>query len=266
MGFSKRLAAVCAAASLTVLSATSAWADDLDNGLDGDIDVTHESMTLQYDDVHGIAGPNGDTTVTLIADDNDAFNGPACNLPGGVSLALTAHYDPAVVNVVLGNSGVIDDCGAPLAVTVTPVHSGSTTVTFSGEISNSQNAAQNDFTYDGATFDVTVNNVDLSNGGGGGTVCDADPAAPAWAAALLKGNNVKAKGTTLSNYISSVAQHMGTRATFDSAEKSDHPGYETAVWNYMKTTLGLTSLTKGPHDPAVIKPGWECTTISALTS
>jgi hypothetical protein len=113
-----------------------------------------------------------------------------------------------------------------------------------------------------ADFDVTV---EEGAGGGGGTVCDADPAAPAWAAALLKGNAVKAKGSTLSNYVSSVAKHMGPRAAFDGVDKSDHPDYENAVWDYMKTELGLT-LMKGPHDAAVVKPGWECTTIPGTTS
>jgi hypothetical protein len=264
MGFSKRLAAVCAAATLTIVSATSAWADDLGNTPAGGVDVDHESMTLEYDDVHGIAGPSATTGVILIANEDDGFKGPDCNLvgagSGGVTLKLTAHYDATVVSIELSNSGVIADCGVPLALTVHPVHSGETTVTFTGELSNNDNAAQNHFTFGGATFDVDVNNVDLSNGGGGGKVCDADPAAPAWAAALLKGNGVKAKGPAVANYVSSVAKHMGLRATFDGVEKSDHDDYEYAVWDYMKSELGLT-LNKGPHDPAVIKPGWECTTI-----
>ena len=94
MNTGKKLAAVCAAATLTILSATSAWADDLDYGLDAEIDSQDVSMTLQYDDAHGIAGPDGVTNVTLIADGDDDFNGPACNLvgnSGGVTLTLAAH-------------------------------------------------------------------------------------------------------------------------------------------------------------------------------
>lgn len=267
MRLTKRLAAVCAAATLTVVSATSAVADDLDNGLDGGIDTTHESMSLQYDDVHHIAGPAGHTTVTLIAVSTDSHKN--CNLPGGVTLTLTPVFEPQFIDVELANNGVIDSCDVPLDVTVTPVSSvATTTVTFSGQISTSDNASLNDFTYDGAAFDVSVTNVDLSGGGGSGTVCDADPAAPAWAAALLKGNNVKAKGTTYSNYISAVAQHMGPRATFGVYDKPDHEGYENAVWQYMQTLPGLggTVLAKGPHHADVIKPGWECTPVPGTVS
>ena len=87
---------------------------------------------------------------------------------------------------------------------------------------------------------------------------DRGDAAPAWAAALLKGNNVKAKGTTIANYISTVAQEMEQRASFHDVEKIDQAAYSAAVWTYMKTLPGLgTALPKGPAE--VARPGWECT-------
>lgn len=57
-------------------------------------------------------------------------------------------------------------------------------------------------------------------------VCDADPAAPAWANAILRANGIKNK-TTIQNTISSVAKHMTNGAMFDGIVKNAHPAYET---------------------------------------
>ena len=258
-----RMAAACAAAALTVLTATSAYADTVYNTLDASVDSTLETMDLQYDDVDSIAGAAGTTNLIVYAVDGDSHKG--CNLPGrGVSLKLTADVttvspDAAadVAKVELANDGVIQNCLEPLAVTVTPLHSGTATVTFTGEISTSDNSNLNDFTYDGAAFTVNVVDMDLSTGGGG-SGCDAEPAAPAWAAALLKGNNVKAKGTLLGSYISAVAAEMDQRAAFGGVQKIDQADYANAVYAWMTTAdegLHLT-LTKGPAD--VAKPGWDC--------
>ncbi len=264
----RRVAAVSAAAALTVLSATSAFADDVYNDLDGSIDVDHESMSLQYDDADSIPGPDGTTTMRVRVEDKgeggDDFNN--CNLPGNHTVTLVPAYNTGVVSVSIAGGGVIDACTDELLVTVTPVHSGTTAVTFSGLATGNPNAPFTAFDYSGADFDVTVMNTDLGDGNpGGGEICDADPAAPAWAAALLKGNGVKAKGKNAPNYVAMVAHEMGQGATFGSFAKSDHPEYEYAVWDYMKAELGL-SLGKGPRHADVIKPGWECTTLPGSSS
>ena len=91
-----------------------------------------------------------------------------------------------------------------------------------------------------------------------------EPAAPAWAAALLKATSLKAKATTIANYISSVAKHMGPGTDFDTIPKSAQgtgtgDQYPTAVRNYMVSSLGLSSLAS-VSDARVIRPGWDCTT------
>jgi|GEM_PF-3646956 len=101
-----------------------------------------------------------------------------------------------------------------------------------------------------------------TGGGGGGTKMCAEPAAPAWAAALLKASTgLKAKQSKDSaNSISLVAQHMTNGAVFNGYAKSD-PGYPGAVHDWMVNTLGLSSLAS-VSDARVIRPGWDCTALS----
>ena len=117
------------------------------------------------------------------------------------------------------------------------------------------------------TIDVSVapsNPADPScnGGGGGGSKLCAEPAAPAWAAALLKASTgLKPKQSKdAANYISLVAQHMTTGAVFNGYAKSD-PGYPNAVHDWMVSALGLSSLAS-VNDARVIRPGWDCTTLS----
>jgi len=252
MRISKQFAAACVAATLTVLTATAARADIVYNTLDDSVDTAAESMTLYLD-----PGAAGVSELRIL--EQDAPDHPNCNINGDPwNLTVSASYDSSIVAIDFPDGLTLEECDSVLRVEVTPKALGSTSVVFSYTANVPSSSGNDSRTFDvrQADFDVTVLQGD---GQGGGTVCDADPAAPAWAAALLKGNGVKAKDGG-SNYVSSVAKAMGQRATFGGVEKSDHPGYEDAVWEYMKNELGL-GLRKGPHDPAVIKPGWECTNI-----
>jgi hypothetical protein len=102
-------------------------------------------------------------------------------------------------------------------------------------------------------------------GGGGGELC-AEPAAPAWAAALLKASSLKAKQSKESaNYISAVAQHMTNGAVFEDIPKSSQDAYADAVRTWMMGQFPqLTLVSVG--DARVIRPGWTCTPIDQIVS
>jgi hypothetical protein len=257
-----RMAAACAAATLSILTATSAYGDDLDNGIDVGIDTTHEVMTLLYDDTNMIAGASGPTTVTMLASDLDGHTG--CNLPGNVSVTLTPHYSVAgIVDVQLANGGVVQSCSSDLIVTVVPTAVGSTVVTFTGVISTGAASALNSFTYSGASFEVTVNRADLSTGGGSGTSCDVDPAAPAWAAAILQASGVKATTGDYKNAVASTAKTMDSTASFRGVMKDGQftdagasYEYANAVQAYLVGLLPNKNLVSAQ---VAKRPGWSCT-------
>jgi hypothetical protein len=105
------------------------------------------------------------------------------------------------------------------------------------------------------SFTVTVSGTAENCDDGGGSACAA-PAAPAWAAAILKANNLKAKQAT--NLVSEVAKMMGQGATFNGVAKSNQEEYAQAVYNYLDVH-GRLSQTSGPGDAA--RPGWICTNL-----
>ena len=254
MRIGNRLAAGVAAAALTVLQATAAGADVVSNDLDTSVDAVHEQMNLTY------PGSAGSTKLYVIVEGvpggGPPGEHPGCDINGANRITLTPVLSVGgVATVSLSNGGVIDACTDTVRATVTPIGLGSTVVSFTG-VSKTPNDPNLTITYDAATFDVNVTQGTID--GGGGSRCEADRAAPAWASALLKGNGLKAKVAGKPNYISSVARHMEAGATFDTWGKAVHPTYENAVWNYMKTTLHL-DLPKGPDQ--VKKPGWNCTAL-----
>lgn len=99
-------------------------------------------------------------------------------------------------------------------------------------------------------------------GGGGGTTLCSEPAAPAWAAALLKASSgLKPKqAKDAPNYISEVAQHMTNGAVFEGITKSDQGGanaYANAVRSWMMLQhpdLALATVSSAK----LIRPGWDC--------
>ena len=88
------------------------------------------------------------------------------------------------------------------------------------------------------------------------TGCDVDPAAPAWANAILQKAGVKSKAA--SNYVSQIAQQMGSGATFGSYAKNAHPDYENAVHDALQALTGKTL----PAAQDAARPGWDCGVIS----
>lgn len=252
MSTTRRFAAVCAAATVAVLTATSASADIISNDYDATVDSVHEEMNLT------LPGSPGKTKLYVIVDgvagNLQLADHPGCNINGSHKITLVAHVaDPAVATVGLSGGGLLDSCADTVTVTVTPEKIGSTQVTFTG-IEQTSNDPHLVISYAEADF-----NVNVGQGTGddtGGTRCDNDRAAPAWARAFLKANDLRAKVAGEPNYVRSVARHMGPGATFDLISKAVHSSYEDAVYAYMTTTLGL-SMSTGPDD--VRKPAERCT-------
>jgi hypothetical protein len=232
---------------------TAATADTFYNTIDATVDAAPEVLNLATGGV-----PVG-VPILLQIDGHQAGDHPNCNLNGDphfVQLEL-ANSTPAVASAAFaGGNDTFSSCDDELTVTVTPLTVGTTTITFSELLSDLSNDPHLKFSYAEASFTVAVvdGTVDQHE-----TTCDANPAAPAWAAALLKGNGVKSKPNGR-NYVSEVAQHMTQRAEFDGVVKNAPDlAYADAVWSYMTTTQ-LLILPKGPGD--VAKPGWECTAVS----
>ena len=253
MGFSKQLAAICAAASLTVLSATAAYGDTIYNDLDVSVDSDMETMNLTYDTVNFV-GSTGTTTLAIQIDGKPGDHA-GCNIQGGPHFVAVdaASSDTSVATVALSDGGVFDDCGDTVIATVTAHALGTSTVTFAIDSERTSNDPSLTFKLDEAAFMVNV--TPLTNGGGG-SVCDADPAAPAWAAAILKANGMKPNSAGFKNYISQVAGAMTPGAVFGGYAKNDHSRYEDAVLAYLRVATGNPNLVMGS------RPGWECHPLS----
>jgi hypothetical protein len=247
------MAAVSAAATLSLFAVASASGDIITN----DLDAVYETMNLT------LPGSSGTTKLYVIVEGVTGGGGgkpvehPNCDLQGAANkVTLVAHYDESIVDVALSDDGVLAECDDKVTVTVTPVGVGSTTVSFTGIEKTSQDRNLN-LTYDQAAFNVDVTGA--TGGDSGGSRCDNDRAAPAWARAFLKANDQKAKVKGEPNYVAQVARKMGPGTMFGTTYKVEHPAYEKAVYDYMTSTangLGL-SLPKGPDD--VRKPGERCT-------
>jgi hypothetical protein len=250
---STRRGAVLAMSAATVALATlSANADTFYNTLDTTVDSQLEVLNLTT------GGAPATVTIALQIDGHNAGDHPGCNLNGAPHhVQLVMHNSNPSAATAAWTSGVDTfwSCTDTLGVRVTPVALGTTTITFTQGDSDLANDPQMQFNYGQAAF--TVNVTAGSTTGGPGTGCDQDPAAPAWAAAILQANGLKAKAAT--NYISSIAHMMGTGATFQGIVKNAHPDYENAVWTQLKTVTGQ-ALPNGPT--TVHRPDWECAPVS----
>jgi hypothetical protein len=242
-----RLAVVGVLSAFLIGSALPVLADTIYDTIDNTIDATHEQMNLTF------PGSPGSTTLKIQV--NGHPDHPGCNIQGGSHyVGLVASTSPAgVVDIAWGGGDAIfNACTDTLTVIVTPLAVGTTTVSFAIDEANTSNDPHLTFSLAQATFDVTV----TEGTGGGGNVCDADPAAPAWAAAILQKNGFKPKSSAFNNYISQVAHHMENGATFEGFAKNAHPQYENAVHDWMQTTFGITL----PYSAAQsARPGWVCT-------
>jgi hypothetical protein len=247
-----RLAAISAVASLSMIMAASATADIIYNEIDTSIDAPHELMKL----VAG--GPDGSTNLSVLIEGQPGQGKPdehpGCDINGTHKVTLESHVQPAGAVQVTMSSNVIDECSDKIHVTVHPLSLAlgqTATVSFTGDEKTSKDPKL-DIEYEQAAFDVRLI---AGTDGSDGSRCDANPAAPAWARALLKGNDLKAKVPGEPNYVRSVARHMGKGATFDDYAKSSH-SYPYLVEQYLEGLLGHP-LANGPDE--VRKPGWHCT-------
>lgn len=249
----RRILAVGAAAAITVLSATSARADVVYNDLDATIDSALELMNLTYDTGTN-TGSSGTTRLKIQIDGHTAGDHPGCNIQGGPHyISLLAHTgNAAVATVSLPTDRRFDSCSDSIVATVTAKGLGSTTISFTIDQQNTGNDPNLTFSLVEAAFTVNV----TAGTTGGGSSCDADPAAPAWAAAILKANGVKPGSAAARNYVAQVAGAMTKGAVFATFTKNAHPQYENAVLAFLKTATGNQNLVMGK------KPGWTCRSFS----
>lgn len=247
MRINRKLAAAGAACVLA-LTGPSAFADTVYNDLDNSIDAELEVLNLTYDSL-AMSGTTGTTKLSIQVD--GAPDHPGCNIQGG------AHYitltpttgTPGVAAVSLSNGGRFDACSDQVTATVEAIGIGSTTVTFAISESNTSNDPHLTFRLGEAAFTVNV-----EEGTGTPVGCDADPAAPAWAAAILQKSGVKANSGN-KNYVSMIANEMGNGATFGGFAKNAHPQYENAVHARLQTLTGKTLASA----QSAARPGWVCT-------
>src|ERR1051325_4311067 len=159
-----------------VCMAAAAFADTVYNTLDNTIDATHEQMSLV------LPGSPGSTTLKIEVQGHPDH--PGCNIQGGsqyIGLDAVTSTSGIVDVTWLNDDSIFNDCTETLTVTVTPLAVGSTTVSFVEDAAKTSRDPHLTFSLGEATFDVNV----TASTGGGGNICDADPAAPAWAAAIL---------------------------------------------------------------------------------
>jgi hypothetical protein len=248
MRITRKLAPVVAGAALVLLG-PAAMADTVYNDLDNTIDSPLETLALNYDSV-AMAGTSGTTTLAIQVDGHPGDH-PGCNIQGGaefITLAA-ATSTPGVATVDLSNGGTFDACTDTVTATVQAIGLGSTDVTFSIVESKLSNDPHLMFSLDQAAFTVNVTEGPVTNPMG----CDADPAAPAWANAILAKANLKPKIGGV-NYVSIIAQEMGQGATFGGFVKNAHPQYENAVHDRLQVLTGRTL----PSAQSAARPGWEC--------
>lgn len=145
-------AAVALAAVTTIASAGIAAADAISNDLDDSVDAVAEVMALN------VGGPVGTTDLYVPGGvefrNGDGKNG--CNLTGGTTLVVSvASSDTDVATVALTSATsptTFGSCGDVKEVTVTPVATGTATITVS-QVSNNTGGT---FNFAPATFTVDV--------------------------------------------------------------------------------------------------------------
>lgn len=235
-----------------MVAASSAQSDDFDNDLDAGVDATHEIINLTWDSVNSV-GTSGSTSLSIVIQGHPGDH-PGCNIQGGahyITLEATSSNEAAVV-LTNGPTYTFDLCSDTNLVSVTATGLGSSVISFAIVDVNTSNDPHIVFTTEGADFDVNV-----TEGSTPPIGCDADPAAPAWAAAILQKSGYKPGAKQTTNLISQVAQHMTTMARFDGYAKSDHPSYENAVDAYLESITGKDL--KTAQESA--RPGWVCAPI-----
>ncbi len=147
-------AAMAAAAALLIgAGGLTAWADQVVNNVDATIDAVAEVMALN------LGGANGSTALRVVTTDGDGKNG--CNLTGQTTVVVGVSSSSTNVATVSPSSLTFDSCGATRTLTITPVATGSTTISLTLTSNNSQGS----FDLAPATFTVNVSAPPPSNTG-----------------------------------------------------------------------------------------------------
>lgn len=241
-------ATLIAAAVATAMGVASA--DDFVNNLDTTLDSTLETMNLTFDSVNNV-GTDGDTTITIFQRGVVDGDHPGCNIQGGphyVTITATSSA-PAVADVVNGPDYTFDTCSDGLVVTVQAYSVGTAIISFAVNDSLTNNDPH--LTFDTAPADFQVN---VTEGTVPSTGCDKDPAAPAWAAAILMKSGYKLNSKQVSNWVSIIANEMTYGADFGGYEKGDHPYYENAVHDRLQVLTGKSLVSA----QSAARPGWVC--------
>jgi hypothetical protein len=156
-----RAAAMTAVALL--VSAQAVWADDISNNLDATVDAVAEVMALNS------GGPNGTTQLYVVPQGGDGK--PGCNLTGLTTLVVSVASSDVGVATVAPTSVTFTSCGTTQVLTVTPVATGSTTIS----VSQTSNTTGGTFNLAAATF--TANVAPPANTAPSVSVTGVDPAA-----------------------------------------------------------------------------------------
>ena len=132
-----------------LMLAAVAYADNVANNLDTTIDSTAETMSLT------VGGVSKTTVIYVQAVTGDGENG--CNLKNDASLTVNVGSSDPAKATVSPSQVTIDGCdvGNGKTITVTPVSSGSATITFSQAAFTGTNP-QGTFVYNTATFTAFV--------------------------------------------------------------------------------------------------------------
>jgi hypothetical protein len=109
--------------------------DDISNNLDATLDATAEIMPLT------VGGSNGSTILAVTPRNGDGKNG--CNLTSSTTFAVSIASSDPTVATVSPSAATFTSCGDAKTLTITPVASGSTTISFTKTSNNT-----------GGTFDL----------------------------------------------------------------------------------------------------------------
>jgi len=144
VGTRSRLSLLVGAIAAFVALVSVAYADDIQNDLDGSADAVAEIMPLTQ------GGVSGTTQLAVVPRNGDGKNG--CNLTGGSTLGLSVGSSNSAVATVSPTSLAFTSCGDVKTLTVTPQGLGSATITVA-QTSNNTGAT---FNLAPATFTVNV--------------------------------------------------------------------------------------------------------------
>lgn len=245
-----RSAAIAVTTIATIGLAGAVHADTVYNDLDGTIDPVLETMNLGWDSVN-LVGTTGSTMLQMRVDGPAEGDRGGCNVQGAPQwVDVTASStDTSVVVLTNGPTYRFDLCTDTPTVAVQATGLGGADILFEVTDFASSPGATVVFPTEAADFHVNVTE------NGSSTGCDADPAAPAWAAAILQKSGYKPGAKQTTNLISKIAGEMTQGADFAGIQKPVHPEYEDAVQARLEVLTGNANLASAQ---AAARPGWVC--------